>query len=1044
VPLHVKSHFSIGLGTASVRELAARAGRDGVPALALTDLENLYGQIQFHHACASAGVRPVTGVELRPGFDGAAREGSVRGRLVLLARDRAGYRSLCRIVSRRRAGPAGAAGGAPDPAASVAGDREGLWMLTDDPAVLERLLADGADPAALGLLLVRPDPPLPATAAGVGAARAHGVRLVADPDAVVLEEADRELQILLTAIRRKETVDRVRRAGAAESPARRLRVPGELHRLYADVPEALAESRRIADSCVLDLRDADPAFPPLDLGGRTPDEALERLAAARLAAARSRGRCAGPAYDGRLAEELGVIRRTGFAAYFLLVGEILSIARERGIRVAGRGSAAGSLVAHLLGLGDVDPLAHGLLFERLLHERRRDLPDVDLDVDSRRRDELLAAVFRRFGPDRAAMVSAHGTFGRRSAWREGLRALGMPAREVERVVRRIPAGDEAGAETPELPGRWRAAAPLLERLIGKPHYFSVHPGGVVVGEGPLADHVPLERAPKGVVATQYDLRSLRHTGLVKVDLLGNHFLAELDETLSRAAGGQPEGSGTGRRTRPVPDPVPAADPAALAAIDRADTIGCFQLESPAVRSLLARLPIRTPDDVTAALALVRPGAASGAAKEAFVRRAHGEEDARSGLHPDVASLLSGTHGLLLYEEDLIRVLSAAAGVSLAEADELRAAVVEERNDATRLAALETRFLDAALAAGRDLDAARSAWDSAVRFAAYSFSRAHAASYAVLGCQAAYLKTHAPAEFGCAVLNHHGGLYPARTIAAAVSRWGVPILAPAVNRSEAACTPEELDAAGTARDAPGPAASRAVRVGLGKVKRLSASSLRRLLASRRAEGPFADLAGLLSRVRPSAAEAEALILCGACDELPPLSADAYPFAHEALVAAIRAGAPAGVPPALQPPRQDADPARLALYRALVRIRNELRFLDVHVSHHPMRVLRPEAARHGCVPLAAAPARAGGFVRVAGLLAAARRVESRSGVMQFLTLEDETGTLEAVLFPPAWRRLGSAVTTPGPFLLEGRLEEDHGAFHLVATGLRPFHERGAASA
>jgi DNA polymerase III alpha subunit len=467
-----------------------------------------------------------------------------------------------------------------------------------------------------------------------------------------------------------------------------------------------------------------------------------------------------------------------------------------------------------------------------------------------------------------------------------------------------------------------------------------------------------------------------------------------------------------------------------------------------VRSLLARLPIRSTDDVTDALALVRPGAASGAAKEAFVRRAHGEEDAPSGLHPDVASLLSGTHGLLLYEEDLIRVLSATGGVSLAEADELRARVVEERDDATRLAALETRFLDAAREAGRDPDAARSAWGAAVRFAAYSFSRAHAASYAVLGCQAAYLKTHAPAEFGCAVLNHHGGLYPARTIAAAVSRWGVPVLAPAVNRSEAACTPEELDVGGTAHVAFGPAASRAVRVGLGKVKRLSASSLRRLLASRRAEGPFADLAGLLSRVRPSAAEAEALILCGACDELPPLSADAYPFAHEALVAALRAGAaagtPAGLPPALQPPRGDADPARLALYRALVRIRNELRFLDMHVSHHPMRVLRPEAERYGCVPLAAAPARAGGFVRVAGLLAAARRVESRSGVMQFLTVEDETGTLEAVLFPPAWRRLGSAVTTPGPFLLEGRLEEDHGAFHLVATGLRPFHERGMASA
>jgi DNA-directed DNA polymerase III PolC len=876
------------------------------------------------------------------------------------------------------------------------------------------------------------------------------VRLVADPDAVVLDEGDRELHLLLAAIRRRETVDRVRRARGADA-ARTLPDRAELARLYADVPQALAETRRIAEACELDLRDADPVFPTPDLpAGGTADDALRAVAARGLEEARARGRCGGAAYDDRLEHELGVIARTGFAAYFLLVGEVLGLARERGIRVAGRGSAAGSLVAHLLGLGDVDPVAHGLLFERLLHERRRDLPDVDLDVDSRRRDELIAAVSRRFGAERTAMVSAHGTFGRRSAWREGLKALGMAPRDVDRLARRIPPDDEPGFANPELPARWRHAGALLGRLVGKPHYFSVHPGGVVIGEGPLADHVPLERAAKGVVATQYDLRSLAHAGLVKIDLLGNHFLAELDETLARSRASRarvpPPAHGDGGRTLDrceppggrltpsLPDPIPSNDPAALAAIDRADTVGCFQLESPAVRSLLARLPIRDPDDVTAALALVRPGAAAGEAKESFVRRAHGEEDERGAQHPVVAALLSGTHGLLLYEEDLIRILRATGGLSLAEADELRSAVVEERDDPPRLAALEARFLGAARAHGLDLEAARSAWAAAVRFASYSFSKAHAASYAVLGCQAAWLRTHAPVEFGCAVLNHHGGLYPLRTIAAAVSRWGVTILPPAVNASAAACVVAELDR------------RRAVRVGLAKVKRVSAPTLRRLLASRGADGAFRDVADLLARVRPSAAEAEALILCGACDELPPLSPGVYPFAHEALVAAIRTGAPAGTssatPPALQPPREDADPARLALYRALVRIRNELRFLEMHVSHHPMAVLRRDAARHGCLPLADAAARPGASVRVAGLLAAARRVASRSGPMQFLTLEDETGTLEAVLFPPAWTRDGAAITTPGPFLVEGRVEDDHGAVQLVATALRPFHERGAA--
>ena len=942
-------------------ELVHAAAARGCEAIALTDVENLYGQVELHQAARAAGVRAITGVELRAGF-GARSLGEKRRRLVLLARDRDGYESLCRIVTRRRMG-----GATPGPIECLDDEPRGVFFMSDDADVLEELLARGVPAEDVRFLLVRP---------GAAARAPRGVRAVADVDAVLLDPGDRDLHRLLVAIRRRVPVRDVRDAEPAE---RALALASAA--LFADVPEALTETLAVAAACTLDLCEASRVVPALD------GDADEMLAAAARPAIIGRG----PIHEARLASELEVIRGLRLAPYFLVAREITDRIRAAKIPFAGRGSAASSLVCFALGITTVDPIEHGLVFERFVHPRRADPPDIDVDIASNRRDEIVEWVFRRFGRDRVAMVSTHQTFRRRGAWRQGLEAFGMRPEDVDRFCARVPEdADDARAPLPiaTLPYHLQPHAALIERLVGKLQHVSVHPGGVVIADGPLVRHAPLERAPKGVMVTQYDLRSVAKLGLLKIDLLGNRALAALE-----ACG---------------PAEVPASDRATSDALRAGRTIGCFQVETAAIRSVLRRVPTRDVGELTVALALVRPGPSSGDAKAAFVRRAHGEEPA-TPPHPALAGLLARSRGMLLFEEDILASIAALTGCSLEEADAMRAAIVDAEGDAAALAKLEREFR------ARAIPGAGHVWPELARFAAYSFNRAHATSYAELAWRSTYMKVHRPAAFACAALNYYGGAYPLRTLAADFARAGVRILRPDVNRSAAAHALE----------------GEAVRVGLGAIKHLARKHVAALIAAR----PLRDMPDLLARVPLSDRELRSLVLAGACDELAPLSARAYPIAHEDLLAYRRrdpslagfvARAPGG-------PCGDA-------YRALVRIRNEVDILAMHVSDHPMRVLRAEARAAGAVALADVAARVGRETRVAGIVAASRRLDARGGRrMQFVTLEDETGLVELVLLPGVFAALGDPVSSPGPFLVDGVVEDDHGDVTLTVTGVLPFHRR-----
>jgi DNA polymerase III alpha subunit len=566
VPLHVKSDYSLGYGTAGVEELVATAAARGYQALALTDLENLCGQVRFHHECRRS-ILPLTGIELRPGFDGRRQVGNRAGRVVLLAVDRSGYSSLCRLVSSRRGATGGRTQGAlgQDPLPLAVRYAEGLFALSDDPAVVEALI--GSFPRErLGMLLLRPAD-LAIDRMRQETADRLRVQLVADLDAVFLHPADRDLHALQLAIRQNRQLAALRAGEELEGAERWLRPPAEAAALFADRPEAVAAAAHIAAACRLELGAAVETATAVNFDESAPKRlrvlCAETLASHPPAAPWTQN------HRTRLAAELTSFRELGFSSFMLTVGEIIARCRREGIPVVVRGSAVSSLALHLLGGSPVDPIAHGLLFERFLHPGKSAWPDVDLDLPWHRREEVITWVYRHFGRERVAMVAAHHTFRQRSALREGLKAWGARPALIENLVRTLPPEDLAVEEidflglVDTLSGKEanlaRLAAPglteilpLIQRLVGRPRHLAAHPGGIVIGRGPLTDLLPLERAPKGVAITQYDFMAVARLGLVKIDLLGNRCLSELEETLPSRAGPGRSGSKTSPwKTRPL-------------------------------------------------------------------------------------------------------------------------------------------------------------------------------------------------------------------------------------------------------------------------------------------------------------------------------------------------------------------------------------------------------------------------------------------------------------------------------------------------------------
>lgn len=1022
--LLVHSHWSLLTGPSSPKALCEEAARLGHDHLALVDTNGLYGFLPFARECRRMGLRALYGVELVA----AGR------RLFALAEDAQGYRSLCRLTSAR------SLDGTFRLALSVAEHAAGLRFVCADLRLLlevhERVprgalwiaLPPGAhgsegEPVEVPDVARKCPPPLrwPSPAALREAAEALGLPLVAVWESWFARPEHFRAHRIFVAVKTNRALEG--EDGELARPQQHLPSRAELAAAFGGEPAACALARDLVARATLDFPESGaPIFPVFEVpDGTSPTAHLAALATAGLA---ERMPTAAPDARARLARELAVIAQMGFAPYFLVVREIAELARTRGIPCVGRGSAADSLVAYALGLTEADPLRYGLLFERFLNPARKDLPDIDLDFCWRRRDELLSAVYDRFGHDKVAMIATYATLGPRGAYREAAKALGIPPREVDRRCKQLPwhgQGEtplsELAAASPGLlarlsedPDRERAILAVADLLQSAPSHLGIHAGGVVITPGPIVDHVPLERAAKGFVVTQFDMRFVEQLGLVKIDLLGNRALTILADAQAALA----------REGRAVPalGELPEDDPKTAQLVRTGRTLGCFQIESPAMRTLLRQLRAATTERVIQAVALVRPGPSASGMKDAFVRRARGEEKAEP-LHPLLASTFADTFGILLYQEDVIRAAMAIAGVDAAQGDTLRRTLGKLQNDPRGGKEVFDRFLVAGLRNGHEPALVAEAWDAMARFSGFSFCKAHSVTYGRIAWRCAWLKAHEPVAFFAALLGNDAGFYAKGVYVEEAKRLGIAFLPPCVERGERTYSTERG----------------AIRVGLMDVKELGDELVQRVLAERARGGPFGSLGALAARVPMGEKQLERLILCGACDAFGPTR----PELLLELRLRARLCTPAGTAeparalfPPLRPARDEFTVPVLPEYSPERRIELELETLGFSLARHPVDALFGATRPKNAIPLGAIEAHLGKRIVVHGWIVALRRIHTREGdPMLFFTLEDATGIVEVVVFPDRHAEIAPVLQGRGPYVVTGVLEDAQGGVNLRAS-------------
>ena len=1043
--LHVHSEFSLLDGAARVRELPERVRELGMGAVALTDHGNLYGAIPFYKACRRVGVHPVIGCEMyvTAGSHLERRRGDALFHLLLLCQDQEGYRNLVELVSR----------------AHLDGfyykprvDREllerhhrGLVALSacwagEIPLLLARGMAEQARQAAEwyrdtfgaeNFFLELQDHGLsdeaPVRAALEELARSTGIPLAATNDVHYLRREDAPAQDLLLCIQTGKTVDETERL-RFPAPEFYLKSPAQMAELFRTVPEALENAGRIAERCQVEFtfgRLHLPAFP--DAAGDPMGFLRERCAAAL-----SERYPSPPAeVSERLRYELSVIDQMGFADYFLIVWDFVSFARGRGIPVGpGRGSAAGSLVAYLLGITEVDPLRWGLLFERFLNPERVTMPDMDIDFCYERRGEVIDYVVEKYGADRVSQIITFGTMAARAAIRDVGRALRLPYAEVDRVAKLVPTGPGVNLEraleaVPELADLYQHD-PTIRRLLdlarsveGMPRHASVHAAGVVIAPGPLTEFVPLQRGTEEAVITQYPMEVLEELGLLKMDFLGLRNLTVLEDTrrFLQEAGGQP----------PDFSRLPLDDAATYELLSRGETLGVFQLESSGMRQLLTEMKPTCLEDIIAAVSLYRPGPMGNI--PLFLQ--HRREGARYP-HPDLEPILRETYGILVYQEQIMQAAAQLAGFSLGKADLLRRAMGKKKRDI--LERERAAFIEGCRRNGHPEDFAAHIYDLILKFAGYGFNKSHGAAYALVAYRTAYCKANHPVEYMAALLTSlMDNTDKLAKYIGECRRMGIPVLPPDINESRATFTPVRG----------------AVRFGLTAVKNLGGGAVEEILQSRGKVGPFRSLWDLCERVNPrllNRRALESLIKGGAMDSLgrrSQLSAVLDRAMEEAQHGRRRREAgqlsffelqPAGGPEEWLPDQPEFPAAQLLAL--------EKEALGMYISGHPLsgreEALRAKAS-HQLGSLDELPDETG--VVVGGMVAELKRTLTRRGdSMAFLTLDDRTGRTEVLVFPGVLRRAGSLLAEDALILVRGRVsrQEEEETTKVVAEEILPLEE------
>lgn len=1019
VHLHVHSHYSFLEALPSPEELAQKAADLGMPAIALTDHLSLTGSVEFYRACLRAGVKPILGLEIDlalPESLAAAGGGLREGDLVLLAQDLSGWQNLCRINSALLAGdekiPASLdllnhhaagliclSGGQRSLAARLAGQGQlagaaqllgSLGEIFSQCFFLE--LQNGGQSSATNNALVN-------------LARQLSLPLVAAQEIYYLQEGEADLQKTLAAIRLSCTRSNLP-AGSTAPPAAHFVSPPSLAAAFSDFPQAVSAGREIAEQCSLQLPLGVPHFPKIPLPpGVTAREYLRQKA--EEGAQRLYGSLT-PVVRRRLEHELRVIGQRGYETIFLIVEEIMSYARQKGIPTSSRGSAASSLVAHCLGITSPDPLQLDLYFERFLNPARASPPDIDTDLCSRRRDEVIQHIFEKYGQQQVAMVGTINCFRPRSALGDVAKAHGLSPAEVKALTRNLPShfrfmqeahdeGQGSPAQFADLVGqfpqpKYRLIFNQAAALLGKPRHLSVHAGGLVVAPGAITDYAPVQRSgSKGITITQLDLESVEQLGLVKIDLLGIRGLTVMGDVANSIYSWQRKDY---QNPLDVLENIPLDDPETASLVENARTIGCFQIESPGMRATLKDVRARSIEDIIAALALYRPGPLKGGLRDAYVKR-HNRLEAVEHIHPALAPMLGDTYGVILYQEQVLRIAHNLAGFDLADADLLRRAM-SHFDPGRQMEALRQKFIEAAgQKSGVPAETAARIWELMAAFAGYGFPKAHAASYALAAWRSAWCKAHHPAEFMAAILANWGGYYNQSVYLAEARRQGLRVRPPHINHSQ----PEF--------NVVYPSGKPELFMGLDQVRGLTRRTQQRILRCR----PFSSLTDLLVRADPHPQEAESLIRVGALEGLAAIPALLRQLENER-----------------RHPGQfslfDLEPeAEVDDWSLSEKVAAQQELLGSSVDAHPLELRAPQISAAQALTTLEALSRVGERVRVAGVRQSMHRSRTtRHETMAFMTLEDLEGALEVVLFPAVYRLARPHLAGHNPILIEGIIEAD----------------------
>jgi len=1024
VHLHVHTPFSFLDGAARVNDLVRAAAHWEMPALAMTDHNNVSAAVRFHKACQAAGLKPIIGAEL-------TLEGDYH--LTLLAQNPRGYANLCRIISHAHLSQPRR-----QPAASTASLREhgdGLICLSGcrrgriPSLILARHFAEakeealelrdifGQDRFFLELQSIK----LPGTrllhARLAELARHLRVGLVATNNVHHLRREDFAAHDLLTCARTLTTLDEIHLERRLNAQCY-FRSPAEMRKLFHEYPEAVENAGRIAEMCEPGLRPGEYHLPAYRVPeGQTARGMLHKLV--WHGAKKRYGRLTARVRD-RVQHELDVIGKLEFDDYFLVVWDLLRFAQKKGIRYGGRGSAADSAVAYCLGIAGVDPIARGLLFERFLSLERAVMPDIDVDFQAERRDEIMEYVIERYGEEHVALVATYNTFQARSAIRDMGKAMGLPLNEVDRLAKHlpyIPADRVASAfdEIPELrdsgmaKSRYLPLVKMCHAVAGFPRHLSTHLGGIVVTQEPLLDISPIQMAGKGLPVIQFDKDDVEDLGLVKLDLLCLRMLSAVEDSV-RAIEVFDESFDY--------DAIPYDDKDSYDLVAASDTVGVFQLESPAQKALHARLQPNKFEDLIASVAIIRPGPILANMVDPYIARRHGKEPI-TYLHPSLERILSKTYGVVLFQEQVIEIATAIAGFTPGESDKLRRAMTHHRSW-DEMERIGEHFVRQAIGRGVAEKVAQEIFSYIQAYAGYGFCEAHAAAFADTAYKTAYLKSHYPAQFFAALLsNQPMGYYPPNTIIWEAKRKGIRVLGPDVNASGAKYTVEDG----------------AIRVSLQQIGGMGEASLKAVLGEREQGGLFQSFTHFCRRATVDRDVARDMILCGAFDSLCP---NRRQLLWELAAVWDAEGTEPRLDLSWKTPGADPD---LPDFSPNEKWWHELDLMNIALTKHPVEFLRDHLRRTGV--LSAAEARrapTGKFVKAAGFVIRPHRPPTKSGrTVVFFSLEDETEILEVTVFESVYQKYGKQIFTQPILTVTGKIDRRgarHTAGSLTATAIEGY--------